>query len=175
MTVQDQQSVEDPEQFGEPLYNVPLFQTAAIPSSLTSKPNDRNTYEVQLHFEQRSQSRSSKSRRLHDERPRISLKRKHNNSRSCFSDKSTSGRETIYSLHAKSEPTKSSNSGFACTFCNETDTPVWREGPAGPHTLCNVCGLIYAKRESRGKSLMLTRQYSRGTRDTVSSESSRNS
>jgi len=165
----DQQSVED---FGEPLCNVPLFQTSAIPSSLK---DSHKTYEVQLHIKPYSESRSSKPQKLRAERPKISLKRKHKNSRRCFSDRSTSGRETIYSLHAKSEPTKSSRSEPSCTFCNETDTPMWRKGPEGPNTLCNVCGLIYAKRESKGKSLLLSREYSRGTRDTISDDSSRQS
>jgi hypothetical protein len=169
----DQQSYEDPEQFGEPLCDVPLFQTTAIPSSLTSKPDGRNTYEVQLHFEPRIGSRSSKSSRLHTERPR--LKRKHRSDRSCFSERSVSGRGTIYLRQAKSEAAKGSTSYFSCTFCDETDTPMWREGPEGPRTLCNVCGLIYAKRESRGKSMLLPREYSRGTRDTISDESSRGS
>jgi hypothetical protein len=164
----DQQSVED---FGEPLCNVPLFQTSAIPSSLK---DSQKTYEVQLHIKPHSETRS-KRQKLHAEKPKIGLKRKHKNSRGCFSDRSTSGRETIYSLHAKSEPTKSSRSEPLCTFCNETDTPMWRKGPEGPGTLCNVCGLIYAKRESKGKSLLLSREYSRGTRDTISDDSSRQS
>ena len=165
--LQDQQILED---FGEPLCNVPLFQTSDIPSSLK---DSGKTYEVQLHIKPYSESR--KPQKLHAERPKISLKRKHNNNRSCFSERSTSGRETIYSLHAKSEPAKGSKPQPSCTFCNETDTPMWRKGPEGPGTLCNVCGLIYAKRESKGKSLMLSREYSRGTRDTISDESSRQS
>ncbi|KAJ3094568.1 hypothetical protein HDU97_007898 [Phlyctochytrium planicorne] len=32
-----------------------------------------------------------------------------------------------------------------CTSCQSSDTPEWRRGPAGPRTLCNACGLIYAK------------------------------
>ncbi|TDZ37773.1 GATA zinc finger domain-containing protein 7 [Colletotrichum trifolii] len=33
-----------------------------------------------------------------------------------------------------------------CSECGCSDTPRWRRGPAGPATLCNVCGLLYAKR-----------------------------
>lgn len=29
-------------------------------------------------------------------------------------------------------------------FCS-TETPEWRKGPMGPRTLCNACGLIWAK------------------------------
>ncbi|KAJ0312337.1 hypothetical protein COL5a_002017 [Colletotrichum fioriniae] len=38
---------------------------------------------------------------------------------------------------------------FSCHKCHRVDTPEWRPGPDGPSTLCNVCGLIYAKRERK--------------------------
>ncbi|QUC21307.1 uncharacterized protein UV8b_05550 [Ustilaginoidea virens] len=37
----------------------------------------------------------------------------------------------------------------SCRTCLTDHTPKWRNGPAGPGTLCNVCGLIYAKRRGR--------------------------
>lgn len=40
---------------------------------------------------------------------------------------------------------------ITCHQCDETSTPEWRPGPQGPGTLCNVCGLIYAKQESRSR------------------------
>ncbi|KAK2008083.1 GATA zinc finger protein [Colletotrichum eremochloae] len=46
---------------------------------------------------------------------------------------------------------------FACHKCHRVETPEWRPGPDGPSTLCNVCGLIYAKRErKKGESTMPT-------------------
>ncbi|KAL0460708.1 UNVERIFIED_CONTAM: GATA transcription factor 11 [Sesamum latifolium] len=30
-----------------------------------------------------------------------------------------------------------------CTHCEVTTTPQWREGPLGPKTLCNACGVRY--------------------------------
>ena len=30
-----------------------------------------------------------------------------------------------------------------CTHCEVTSTPQWREGPLGPKTLCNACGVRY--------------------------------
>ncbi|KAI8203713.1 hypothetical protein K4K48_007345 [Colletotrichum sp. SAR 10_66] len=36
---------------------------------------------------------------------------------------------------------------FYCHKCHRVDTPQWRLGPDGPMTLCNVCGLVYAKRQ----------------------------
>lgn len=32
-----------------------------------------------------------------------------------------------------------------CTSCNTSVTPEWRRGPLGPKSLCNACGLQYAK------------------------------
>lgn len=39
-----------------------------------------------------------------------------------------------------------------CDDCNRTKTPEWRAGPTGPEALCNVCGLLYAKRMLRMQS-----------------------
>ncbi|KAK7967210.1 uncharacterized protein PG986_001487 [Apiospora aurea] len=36
-----------------------------------------------------------------------------------------------------------------CRHCNRTETVKWRQGPDGVRTLCNVCGLLYAKRLQR--------------------------
>lgn len=38
---------------------------------------------------------------------------------------------------AQQRPTKK------CTHCEITKTPQWREGPLGPKTLCNACGVRY--------------------------------
>ncbi|KAI8987046.1 hypothetical protein BDB01DRAFT_784386 [Pilobolus umbonatus] len=32
-----------------------------------------------------------------------------------------------------------------CSDCGRTDAPEWRRGPKGPKTLCNACGLRWAK------------------------------
>ncbi|KAF7295539.1 hypothetical protein MIND_01093900 [Mycena indigotica] len=34
---------------------------------------------------------------------------------------------------------------YACITCGQTNSPEWRKGPSGPKTLCNACGLRYAK------------------------------
>lgn len=41
---------------------------------------------------------------------------------------------------------RSKHSGnHVCQGCQATTTPEWRKGPTGPRTLCNACGLLYAK------------------------------
>eukprot|EP00195_Chlamydomonas_chlamydogama_P012928 CAMPEP_0202898950 /NCGR_PEP_ID=MMETSP1392-20130828/7330_1 /ASSEMBLY_ACC=CAM_ASM_000868 /TAXON_ID=225041 /ORGANISM="Chlamydomonas chlamydogama, Strain SAG 11-48b" /LENGTH=340 /DNA_ID=CAMNT_0049585021 /DNA_START=187 /DNA_END=1209 /DNA_ORIENTATION=- len=32
-----------------------------------------------------------------------------------------------------------------CAECGATDTPQWRQGPAGPQTLCNACGVRHSR------------------------------
>lgn len=40
---------------------------------------------------------------------------------------------------------------YVCVTCGRTDSPEWRKGPQGPKTLCNACGLRWAKEvRSRG-------------------------
>lgn len=43
-----------------------------------------------------------------------------------------------------------------CHSCNRAETPEWRRGPDGARTLCNACGLHYAKltRKMGGKHAM---------------------
>ncbi|XP_006458018.1 putative PHRB protein [Agaricus bisporus var. bisporus H97] len=36
-----------------------------------------------------------------------------------------------------------------CRKCGRTDSPEWRKGPDGPKTLCNACGLRWAKQMRR--------------------------
>jgi len=38
-----------------------------------------------------------------------------------------------------------------CTQCKATDTPQWREGPQGPKTLCNACGVKWLRQSKRGR------------------------
>jgi len=36
-----------------------------------------------------------------------------------------------------------------CHMCSVTETPEWRRGPNRDHTLCNACGLHYAKSQKK--------------------------
>ncbi|KAJ3048106.1 blue light receptor [Rhizophlyctis rosea] len=38
---------------------------------------------------------------------------------------------------------------FFCRQCGTTRSPEWRKGPEGPKTLCNACGLAYAKKNKK--------------------------
>ena len=42
---------------------------------------------------------------------------------------------------------------YVCTDCGTLDSPEWRKGPSGPKTLCNACGLRWAKKEKKRASV----------------------
>ncbi|KAL5230597.1 hypothetical protein ABZP36_029373 [Zizania latifolia] len=41
-----------------------------------------------------------------------------------------------------------------CANCGTTSTPLWRNGPRGPKSLCNACGIRYKKEERRAAAAM---------------------
>lgn len=41
---------------------------------------------------------------------------------------------------------------YVCVTCGRTDSPEWRKGPMGAKTLCNACGLRWAKRNQKKKA-----------------------
>lgn len=51
-------------------------------------------------------------------------------------------------LDKKSKKVKSADE-YVCTDCGTLDSPEWRKGPNGPKTLCNACGLRWAKKEKK--------------------------
>ncbi|SPO22775.1 uncharacterized protein UTRI_01453 [Ustilago trichophora] len=55
--------------------------------------------------------------------------------------------------HAAPSPGAESPSGpnKACTGCGKINSPEWRRGPSGHKTLCNACGLRYARSLTRRK------------------------
>ncbi|CAO1614522.1 unnamed protein product [Parajaminaea phylloscopi] len=46
---------------------------------------------------------------------------------------------------AKRRVTKREGEAPACLGCGRLATAEWRRGPTGPRTLCNACGLLFAK------------------------------
>ena len=47
----------------------------------------------------------------------------------------------------KRRPAHVDKSMLVCHFCGRKETPEWRKGPSGPATLCNACGLQWAKKQ----------------------------
>ncbi|KAM4064586.1 GATA zinc finger domain-containing protein [Hirsutella rhossiliensis] len=57
-----------------------------------------------------------------------------------------------HSRHRKSgvqRKQRTRNSRMKCHACGTGETPEWRCGPDGLGTLCNVCGLVFAKQQRR--------------------------
>ncbi|KAJ3104388.1 hypothetical protein HDU96_008938 [Phlyctochytrium bullatum] len=55
------------------------------------------------------------------------------------------GTESLSSQGVKKRKSKKSETTTRCQSCHATETPEWRRGPHGRRTLCNACGLTYAK------------------------------
>ncbi|TKY70388.1 GATA transcription factor 18 [Spatholobus suberectus] len=43
-----------------------------------------------------------------------------------------------------------------CANCDTTSTPLWRNGPRGPKSLCNACGIRFKKEERRASAAATT-------------------
>ncbi|KAK4055054.1 hypothetical protein OIO90_003395 [Microbotryomycetes sp. JL221] len=50
---------------------------------------------------------------------------------------------------ARREANKSKNGPIACQSCGIVNSPEWRKGPDGTKSLCNACGLRYARSVAR--------------------------
>ncbi|EEA20162.1 white collar 2 type of transcription factor [Talaromyces marneffei ATCC 18224] len=49
---------------------------------------------------------------------------------------------------------------YVCTDCGTLASPEWRKGPSGPKTLCNACGLRWAKKERKRQGSIQTSTHS---------------
>jgi len=57
--------------------------------------------------------------------------------------------ESRYTYSDKKHKKVKSADEYVCTDCGTLDSPEWRKGPNGPKTLCNACGLRWAKKEKK--------------------------
>ncbi|KAG6504068.1 hypothetical protein ZIOFF_036394 [Zingiber officinale] len=53
--------------------------------------------------------------------------------------------EMLMGMDMKPLPDSMVPNSKRCVACLQTDTPLWRNGPDGPKTLCNACGLKFRK------------------------------
>ncbi|KAF5551660.1 GATA zinc finger domain-containing protein [Fusarium mexicanum] len=159
----------DPERFGRPLCEVALFQTATISSTLAKdqKPAYKPSFKIMSCQYARSveaadpellepprKSSSSKPKYKSPEGRRS--KHKHHST----TRRSPSRQATISCPCAREHKApKAPDHIRSCEFCHVTETPKWRSGPSGRRTLCNVCGLVYAKREEKARSFLLEREF----------------
>ncbi|KAJ1264137.1 hypothetical protein BS78_09G239600 [Paspalum vaginatum] len=62
------------------------------------------------------------------------------------------------------EPRRGSPGPRRCANCDTTSTPLWRNGPRGPKSLCNACGIRYKKEERRAAAAVAPAQQDGGVR-----------
>ncbi|KAG2424472.1 hypothetical protein HXX76_014524 [Chlamydomonas incerta] len=57
----------------------------------------------------------------------------------------------LHAPPAQQQPSskKQKATGRTCLECGATTTPQWREGPMGPKTLCNACGVRYVRSQQK--------------------------
>ncbi|KAN0061821.1 white collar 2 type of transcription factor [Thecaphora frezii] len=60
-----------------------------------------------------------------------------------------SGSQGIVDDSRRKKKPKQDDGDHVCTDCGRVDSPEWRKGPLGPKTLCNACGLRWAKKIKR--------------------------
>lgn len=53
--------------------------------------------------------------------------------------------DSLMSSKRKRKKRKHASSNKQCAHCNRKDSPEWRKGPDGSRSLCNACGLRFAK------------------------------
>ncbi|SCB65785.1 unnamed protein product [Fusarium graminearum] len=137
-------NIQDVQQTGLPLCDVVLFQNAGIPSPLACKPASLSL--SQLKAGSRAPSSHSPAT------PACSIRSR--SARAGMKD-AYEARTWRNRLRRHSRSPRTLESSPCCTSCFTKETPKWRQGPFGSHTLCNVCGLLYAKREARVRSVMV--------------------
>ncbi|ORX95765.1 GATA-domain-containing protein [Basidiobolus meristosporus CBS 931.73] len=69
--------------------------------------------------------------------------------RNYLSDENTCNQEINLKSRKKRKQKSEDNIDHMCTECGTVESPEWRKGPQGPKTLCNACGLRWAKRAKR--------------------------
>ncbi|KAK4177858.1 hypothetical protein QBC36DRAFT_345097 [Triangularia setosa] len=83
--------------------------------------------------------------RIQDERARDHGRKPEDEDVAMYND----GMKPAYSLNEVKKRRGRAAPPGRCHSCNRIDTPEWRRGPDGARTLCNACGLHYAKLERK--------------------------
>nr|XP_043618569.1 GATA transcription factor 19 [Erigeron canadensis] len=78
-----------------------------------------------------------------------------NNERKPSSNSNDSNWSTSFCwdiLHPSQKSNLGTDSLRRCANCDTTSTPLWRNGPRGPKSLCNACGIRFKKEERRANA-----------------------
>ncbi|KAH7520023.1 GATA transcription factor 18 [Ziziphus jujuba] len=80
------------------------------------------------------------------------LQNKHNNSAPTSHKNGSRGSNNNTTNNSGSDPLLARR----CANCDTTSTPLWRNGPRGPKSLCNACGIRFKKEERRATAAAAT-------------------
>ncbi|GAA5988507.1 hypothetical protein JCM10908_003594 [Rhodotorula pacifica] len=126
------------------------FKTLVHPSSVSDNVFDEletrrpTSWQFELHQLQ------NMNKKLRDEKDYLIATRRKRGSAS-YSDSSKSRQSgKIRRTSSETGSQASSNANRICQNCGRTDSPEWRSGPNGNKTLCNACGLRWAKSQKQG-------------------------
>eukprot|EP01018_Ginkgo_biloba_P008167 Gb_34837 [translate_table: standard] len=76
---------------------------------------------------------------------------------SIFKQHNNSNGRLLYKSGRINGSENAASVGRKCANCDTTTTPLWRNGPKGPKSLCNACGIRYKKEERRtAATVMMT-------------------
>ncbi|KAG5621109.1 hypothetical protein H5410_006327 [Solanum commersonii] len=109
------------------------------PSTRLSTTNDEKRVHESTHEQRRSSSYMSKCWNI--------LQNK-NHTSSTHHHKSGRGSNNVNSGSNNADPLVARR----CANCDTTSTPLWRNGPRGPKSLCNACGIRFKKEERRASA-----------------------
>ncbi|KAK4056060.1 hypothetical protein OIO90_002791 [Microbotryomycetes sp. JL221] len=122
------------------------YKTLAHPSALSDNVFDElesrrpTSWQFELHQLQNT------NRKLREEKDHLlALGRKRGHGSIDNMSLATSSRKKRGSSDGGSTRSTKSNGGRGCANCGKMDSPEWRAGPTGQKTLCNACGLRWAK------------------------------
>lgn len=148
------------ESIGQPLGNIPVFQTSAIPETLVNEgiTSHSDRYPLPYHRRTISNTHSNTSPSLATGCNKVTRMRAAGEESFGVANRhkvrTIVAFDCVYSvclIHLQ-RPALTRVSSFHCASCQTTETPKRRDSLFGPRTLCNVCGLVYAKRQARCKS-----------------------
>ncbi|XP_060192938.1 GATA transcription factor 18-like [Lycium barbarum] len=128
---------QDNENYSESMYSVSPSSSSSVDCTLSlGTPSTRlSTNENEKRVERRSSSYMSKCWNI--------LQNKNHTTPSSApkSSRGSSNNGNTDSLVAR-----------RCANCDITSTPLWRNGPRGPKSLCNACGIRFKKEERRANA-----------------------
>ncbi|KAL6080469.1 GATA factor SREP [Balamuthia mandrillaris] len=141
------------------LFSSPAAQTTAIPlSASTSSPTSFDSSEDETPYSNPKRNRES-SVQVNAKEKKMKKKNKHRekevkcrrtnkpspSSPSSSSEGSDGGHVTVKVSEMRGRIPSFLRGGFSCESCKTQHTSQWRRGPSGATTLCNACGLYFAR------------------------------